>query len=91
MSWHIHDEFIDLKQARHVVVFRNRDTGAEHQLIHLFGLNACPACGAVKPSVPVDFEQHKAKILSDLNAHHKTVLQYKELHAHVRAGTEPKK
>jgi hypothetical protein len=90
MSWTIHDEFIDLSQARHVVVFKNRDTGTEHHLINLFGLKACPTCGTVKASEPVDFEKLKSDTLATLNAHHRTMLQYREKHSRVRLGTEPK-
>ena len=57
MAWEIKDEWIDLAQARHVVVFHNpqvlvpsangagKHVPVEHHLIHEFKLKACPHCG----------------------------------------------
>jgi hypothetical protein len=61
MTWAIKDEWIDLAQARHVVVLHNPDvmvedgkTGqmkpVEHHLINEFKLAACPHCGHLKPA-----------------------------------------
>ena len=50
MAWKIKDEWIDLAQGKHVVIFHNTDIGAEHHLIHEFKLAACPHCGEVKPT-----------------------------------------
>ena len=92
MSWALHDEWIDLAESRHVAIFRNRDTEAEHHLIHAFNLSACPTCGDPKETAkPVDFHAKKAEILETLNAHHRQVLQYGELHPQVRRGSGPKK
>ena len=56
MAWQIKDEFIDLAQAKHTVIYHNPDVlvdygrgkmePQEHHLIHDFSLNACPLCGA---------------------------------------------
>lgn len=93
MTWRIHDEFIDLSQSRHVVVFRNGDTGAEHQLIHEFHVEACAHCGHAKvdeQGEPIDFHQHKSDTLEALNAHHRKSLHYHAKHPHVRIGSGPK-
>lgn len=60
MAWQIKDEWIDLAQGKHVVVYHNPDilvdagggslTPQEHHLIHHFGVDACPHCGHVKES-----------------------------------------
>lgn len=91
MAWTIHDEFIDLARSRHTVVFRNSDTGAMHHLIHEFQLNACPHCGVPTGQAPgVDFAQVKAQTHAALEAHHKSVMAYKEQHRLVRLGNAPK-
>jgi hypothetical protein len=93
MAWRIHDEFIDLPQGRHVVVFHNPDTGAEHQLIHQFHLDVCPHCGhpnVTEEGEPIDFHQIKADTLEALNEHHQKSMAYREKHPHVRLGSEPK-
>jgi hypothetical protein len=94
MSWAIHDEFVDFGNFRHTVIFKNRDTGAEHHLIHEFKLHSCPHCGVVKTQPngePIDFALLKAETLAALQAHHKTVLQYGEKHVNIRRGSERKK
>jgi len=91
MAWKIKDEWLDLAQAQHYVVFHNPDIGAEHHLIHSFKLDACPTCGQPKDSTgPVDFEAVKASTLAALNAHHTQVMQYREKHSRVRLGSGPK-
>lgn len=59
MSWAIKDEWIDLEQGRHYVIFHNPDIKVvpasgvgthvpkEHHLVHSFQLPACPHCGKV--------------------------------------------
>lgn len=92
MSWAEHDEFIDLARGRHVVVYRNKDTGQEHHLVNLIHLDSCPHCGAIKQGAePADFAKLKADTLAQLRAHHKILLQYREKHPYARLGTEPKK
>jgi hypothetical protein len=58
MAWEIKDEWIDLAQAKHVVVFHNRDVmipadgkmvPLEHHLINDLRLSTCPHCGQPKP------------------------------------------
>jgi hypothetical protein len=91
MSWKPKDEFIDLAQARHVVIFHNPDTGAEHHLIHHFALNACATCGHVKEQAEtIDFQQVKVDTLAALNDHHKKLMQYREKHPHVELRSQPK-
>jgi len=91
MAWLIKDEWLDLAQARHVVIFHNPDTKAEHHLIHHFNLKACPTCGqANEQPAPVDFEKLKADTLASLKAHHQTVMQYRNKFSHVRLGNGPK-
>jgi hypothetical protein len=79
MSWQQTDEFIDLERARHVVIYKNRDTGAEHQLIHEFMVQACPHCGSIDSQglKLLDMEEKKTKTLASLNAHHKAVMAYR--------------
>jgi hypothetical protein len=92
MSWRIHDEFIDLAQARHVVIFRN-DVGAEHQLLHEFMLPSCPHCGEPKLGIvgtPLDFEKTKADTLAALNDHYRRVMNYREKHARVEVRSRPR-
>ena len=103
--WQVKDEWIDLAQARHVVVFHNPDVlvpGAqpgklvpvEHHLINEFKLTACPHCGQVKTTdtgEPVDFVQVKADTLAALNAHHKTLMDYREKHPGATIRTAPPK
>lgn len=87
MSWRIKDEFLDLARARHVVIFHNPDSGAEHHLVHEFKLAACPHCGVSKTDAagdPLDFQKIKVDTLAALQAHHKSVLQYREKHPNVR-------
>lgn len=58
MAWQIKDEWLDLAQAKHVVIYHNPeilvDAGGpkpvpqEHHLIHQFGIEACSTCGHVK-------------------------------------------
>lgn len=93
MSWSIKDQYIDLTRSRHVVVFHNRDTNAEHHLINEFKFPSCPHCGQVNYTTqqPVDFNTVISNTLKQLNDHHRTVLQYKESFPQVRVGTEPKK
>lgn len=86
MTWKIKDEFIDVAQGRHVVIFHNPDTGAEHHLINLFGLDACPTCGHTMATFhghSADFHKLKADKLNELNDHHKKVAAYLEKHPHV--------
>lgn len=103
MAWAIKDEWIDLAQARHVVVFHNPDVlvaqpngkmaPAEHHLINEFKLAACPHCGQVKTDAknePVDFHKTKADTLTALNAHHKQLMAYTGQHRGVRMGTGPR-
>ena len=85
MAWILKDEFIDLAQARHVVIFHNPDTGAEHHLVNAFGLPSCPHCGHVKAAVGVDFHKVKADTLTALNEHHQQVMRYREQHPGVKA------
>jgi hypothetical protein len=91
MSWTIYDEFIDLARARHVVIYRNADTGAEHQLSQEFNLPSCPHCGMLQGGTePVDFLKLKADTLTALHVHHRTLLNYREKHPNVRLGDAPK-
>jgi hypothetical protein len=72
MSWSLKEEFIDAEHGRHVAIFRNRDTGAEHHLVNLIHAHTCPTCGHVKDrDGTVDFEKCKADELERLNADHK--------------------
>lgn len=94
MSWKIHDEFIDSEQGRHVVIFKNADTGAEHHLIHHFHMDACPHCGRPNEkheTEPIDFHKVKADTLQSLQDHHRKVAAYREKHPQVRLGAAPKK
>lgn len=64
MAWQIKDEWIDLAQGKHVVVFHNPDVlvpsrsssllsvPVEHHLMHEFKLPSCPHCGHVKRKQP---------------------------------------
>ena len=67
MAWQIKDEWLDLAQARHVVIYHNPDVTieiedantkrkkqvpVEHHLIHHFAADACPHCGHVKERKP---------------------------------------
>ena len=90
--WKIKDEFIDLGRARHVVIFHNPDTGGEHHLVHDFRMPACPHCGVSKltEGKPIDFKKQKDDTLKALNDHHRSLMQYRELHPHVRLGSAPK-
>lgn len=91
MSWKIKEEYIDLAQSRHVVIFHNSDTKLEHHLVHHLSLGCCPACGDVKSSnEPMDFARWKADTLAALNDHHRRVMKYKELHAGVELRSKPK-
>ena len=103
MAWQIKDEFIDLAQAKHTVIYHNPDVlvdygrgklePQEHHLIHDFSLNACPHCGALHPDAqakPVDFEKKKSDTLAALEAHHRLVRQKLELHPRARLGSAPK-
>lgn len=91
MSWIEHDEYIDLAKCQHVVVYRNRDTKAEHHLVHSFHLLACPSCGSVAADGQIlDMNQKKTETLAALNSHYTKTLQYKEKHSRVRIGSEPK-
>lgn len=84
MSWSIKDEYIELAQARHVVIYANKN-GGEHHLYHHFKMDACPHCGTVKePGEPIDFHQVKRETLEALNAHHDRVMEYRKLHPNVR-------
>jgi hypothetical protein len=93
MSYKIKDEFMDLAQGRHVVIFRNEDTGHEHQLINHINLHSCPTCGLPRPDATgakIDFEQTKAETLATLNENHKQVAEYRGKHQRVRLGNTPK-
>lgn len=103
MAWEIKDEWIDLSQGHHTVVFHNRDVlvdgddgrpvPVEHHLKHQFKLDACPHCGHAKHNAegePLDFHKVKTDVHEALKAHHNTMMQYREKHAHVRLGSGPK-
>ncbi len=93
MSWKLKDEWIDLAQARHVAIFHNPDTSAEHHLIHEFKLDACPHCGVTKVNEKqeaIDFHEIKTATLKALNAHHRSLMAYRELHPNVRLASGPK-
>lgn len=93
MAYRQEDEWIDLAQGKHVVVYRNADTGHEHHYINLFGVDACPTCGhgmMTQEGHALDFHQMKIDKLVELNDHHKKVSAYREKHPHVRLGTGPK-
>ena len=94
MSWKLHDEFIDPEQGRHVVIYKNSDTGAEHHLINLLHLDSCPHCGRpneADASEPVDFHKVKTDTLQSLQEHHRKVAAYREQHPQARLGKAPKK
>jgi glutaredoxin len=92
MSWNVKDEFLDLARGRHVVIFHNSDTKAEHHLIHEFNLSACPHCGDVKQAAaPIDFAKLKAETHEKLSAHHRSVMQYRSAHPQVELRSGPKK
>ena len=85
MSWRITDEHIDLARCRHVVIFKNHDTGGEHHLVYEFKLNACAHCGRPQDQIAaVDFDKVKADTLESLNAHHNQVMEYRAKHPRVR-------
>lgn len=77
MTWAIKDEWIDLAQAKHVVIYHNPDVlisaqaGAkpvpvEHHLIHDFASPACPHCGHIKERadlIGTDESGGKAKVV----------------------------
>ena len=93
MAWQIKDEWIDLQQARHTVIFTNPDTGAEHHLIHEFNFVSCPHCGQAQPTLQngkVDFDLIIQATLAQLNAHHQKAMEYYSKHRTVRLGTGPK-
>ena len=93
MSWKIHDEWLDLAASRHVVIFRNSDTGAEHHLIHEFKLSACPHCGrpsSTEETALADFRKMRDDTLFALQAHHRKVMRYQEQHKNARLGNGPK-
>lgn len=104
MAWEIRDEWIDLAQAKHFVIYHNKDVlvpdedgkpqPVEHHLVNQLKLNACPTCGHKKgetDGLTRDFAKDKADMHSALQAHHKQVMQYREKHPHVRLGSGPKK
>lgn len=91
MGWQLKDEFLDLAQARHVVVYVNTDTKAEHHIVHDFRLDACPHCG--RPNVGadnslVDIETIKAETLNALQDHHRALMNYRAKHPNVRLGAK---
>lgn len=103
MAWEIKDEWIDLAQAHHTVVFHNPDVlvdygngkpePVQHHLKHEFKLNACSHCGHPKvdeDGEPVDFHQVKADVHESLKAHHSQMMQHREKHPRVRIGSGPK-
>lgn len=93
MAWTIHSEVIDLAQGRHTVKFRNSDTGAEHQLINLFGIDACPTCGhtmTTHQGHAIDFHKIKESKLKELNDHHRKTMAYREKHPHVEVRRHSK-
>jgi hypothetical protein len=104
MAWKIKDEWIDLAQGHHRVVFHNPDvlvphpeTGAqvpvEHHLVHHFKLKSCPTCGHARHNAeeePIDFHQTKADVHRALHEHHNQIMRYRELHPNVRIGHGPK-
>ena len=60
MTWQIKDEWIDLAQAKHTVIFHNpeilvtmvpgeKPVPLEHHLIHDLRTPTCPHCGGFKP------------------------------------------
>lgn len=93
MAWKIKDQWIDLQQAQHVILFHNPDTGQEHALVNPFKLQACPHCGHVKESQsqPGDFQKVADKELASLNDHHAQVMRYRERFPRVRIGNGPLK
>ena len=58
MAWQIKDEWIDMAQSRHYVIYHNPDilvemkpgvkAPLEHHLIHEFKMDSCPHCGQIK-------------------------------------------
>lgn len=103
MAWEIRDEWINLAEARHYVVFHNKDvlvasdkTGkpmpVEHHLVHDFKLKACPHCGVAKAieGEAIDFQKTKHATLAALKTHHGTMMDYRAKHPHVRIGNGPK-
>lgn len=103
MAWKVKDEWIDIAQGKHTVVFHNPEVqvadgaggsmAAEHHLINHIGLDACPHCGVISPKdlvAPEEFKKIKAATLDQLNAAHHLRRQYAEKHG-VRIGSGPKK
>lgn len=102
MAWQIKDEWIDLAQGHHKVIFHNPDVQipnadgklvpVEHHLTHDFKLPACPHCGHVKekPAEEIDFHAYKTAMHQALHAHHRQLMEYREKHKNVRIGTGPK-
>jgi hypothetical protein len=102
MAWEIKDEWIDLAQGHHKVIFHNPDVlvegwdnkprPVEHHLTHDFRLVACPHCGNAKAAEgePLDFAKVKKQQHEALKAHHKKLMEYREKHPKVRIGSGPK-
>lgn len=107
MAWEIKDEWVDLAQGHHRVIFHNPDVlvpgrlrnmdvmvPVEHHLTHEFKLKACPHCGhanADEQGEPIDFAKVKAEQQAALNAHHKQLMEYRAKHPQVRIGNGPKR
>lgn len=102
MAWEIKDEWIDLAQAHHRVIFHNPEVlvpgednkshPVEHHLTHDFRLSSCPHCGHAKVNEgePVDFAKVKTEEHEALKAHHKQMMEYREKHPKVRIGNGAK-
>lgn len=103
MAWEIKDEWIDLAQGHHKVIFHNPDVlvpagdgkvePVQHHLTHDFKLDACPHCGHAKVNgggEPIDFHKVKTEQHEALKAHHNALMRYRELHPKVRVGSGPK-
>jgi hypothetical protein len=102
MSWRLKDEWINLADRHHYVIFHNPDVlidygkglvPQEHHLMYSFDLAACPHCGAIHAIAgePVDMEQVKVETLAMLNQHYRKAMAHREKHPRVAIRSDSKK
>jgi hypothetical protein len=99
MAWQIKDEWIDLAQARHYVIYHNPDVlvekelgkkvPVEHHLINMIKSDPVKMMAANTKIDHKDFKAVKANMLAALNEHHQNLMQYRAQHPNVRIGTGP--
>jgi hypothetical protein len=100
MAWKTKDEWIDLAQARHYVIYHNPDilvekepgkkVPVEHHLINVIKSDLVKIAAASAKNDSKDFKAVKANMLAALNEHHQNLMQYRAQHPNVRIGTGPK-